>query len=206
MSSKVLITAFDAFGGEANNPAYDALKALSLNVENVEIVKLFVPTVFGKSSKAVIEAIKNHKPDSVICLGLAGGRSGITPERIAINAEDASIPDNEGNMPNDMPVISGAPDAYFSTLPIKSIVAEIRALGIEASVSNTAGTFVCNHLFYSVMHYLKSNGLGTLAGFIHVPYTPEMAKENTPSLPLGDIIKAVEIAVIETVKATPMPL
>ena len=207
MKTRVLITAFDAFGGESINSANEAVAQLNFKINNVEIFKLFVPTVFKKSSEAVIEAIEKIKPHCVLCIGEAGGRECITPERVAINVEDARIKDNEGNQPQDKPIVSEAPAAYFSTLPIKSIVEELKRLCIKAEISNTAGTFVCNHLFYSVMHHISEKKLGTLAGFIHVPYLPEQAnKKGLPSMTLDEIIIALETAITETIKATPMPL
>ena len=130
-------------------------------------------------------------------IGQAGGRAQVTPERVAINISDASIDDNEGNRPSDEPIESGAPTAYFSSLPIKKIVEKLKDEGIPAAVSNSAGTFVCNHLMYGVLNHIEKNGLETVAGFIHIPYLPEQVenKENMPSLPLDVSVKAVEIAV-----------
>ena len=207
MKTRVLLTSFDAFGDEKINPAEEALKSIDLESENFEIFKLTLPTVFKKSSTLLIEYIEKIKPSSVICLGQAGGRASITPERIAINVDDAELADNEGNIPKDSPIKEDGPAAYFSTLPIKSIVEELKRKQIPANISNTAGTFVCNHIFYSLMHYAAKNSPGLLAGFIHLPYLPEQAtKKNMPSLPLEKIVEAIKIAVIETVKATPMPL
>ena len=147
---KLLLTAFDPFGGEKVNPAQ---KAVSLVGEfgGIDIVKLTVPTVFRAASRIVIEAIRREKPAAVLCIGQAGGRAAVTPERVAINLMDARIADNAGNRPEDEPIVQGAPDAYFSTLPIKKVVEAIRKRGIPAEVSNTAGTFVCNELMYSVL-------------------------------------------------------
>lgn len=207
MKTRVLLTAFDAFGEEKINPAEEALENIDLGSENFEVFKLTLPTVFKKSSTLLIECIEKIKPSSVICLGQAGGRAAITPERIAINVDDAELADNEGNIPKDSPIKEDGPAAYFSTLPIKSIVEELKRKQIPASISNTAGTFVCNHVFYSLMHYAAENSPGLLAGFIHLPYLPEQAAEkNMPSLPLEKIVEAIKIAVVETVKATPMPL
>ena len=152
---KLLLTAFDPFGGETVNPAQEAVKMVSSRVGNVEVIKCVVPTVFGKSIETVAAAIEDCRPDAVLCIGQAGGRADLTPERIAINLDDASIADNEGNRPVDTPIFPDGKPAYFSTLPVKAMVAAIRAAGIPASLSNTAGTFVCNHLMYGVLYTLE---------------------------------------------------
>lgn len=194
---KLLLTAFDPFGGEKVNPAQ---KAVSLVGEfgGIEIVKLTVPTVFREASRQVIEAIRREKPVAVLCIGQAGGRAAVTPERVAINLMDARIPDNAGNRPEDEPIFPSAPDAYFSTLPIKKMVEAIRKRGIPAEVSNTAGTFVCNELMYSVLHALKTEFPSAIGGFMHVPFIPEQAANkgaNVPSMNLNDIVCAIEAAV-----------
>lgn len=207
MKARVLLTAFDAFGEDKINSAERAVSEADFSNESFEVFRLILPTVFEKSAKILIDAIEKIKPSSVICIGQAGGRAYVTPERIAINVDDARIADNDGNTPVDKPIAEQGPAAYFSTLPIKSIIEELNKNEIPASVSNTAGTFVCNHIFYSLMHYSSQKAPWLLGGFIHVPYLPEQAMEkNLPSLSLEMIKKAVEIAVRETVKATPMPL
>lgn len=192
---KILLTAFDPFGGETVNPA---LKAVSLvkAPEGVELVKLEVPTVFGKSVDVVADTMDWEHPDAVVCVGQAGGRSAVTPERVAINLMDAGIADNEGNIPVDLPVVPGGENALFSTLPVKAIVAAIQAAGIPAQFSCSAGTFVCNQLLYGVLNLCKEKFPDTLAGFIHVPFLPEQTvdRPQMPSLPLSSIVTALEAA------------
>ena len=192
---KILLCAFDPFGGEKINPALEAVKIVS--VEGVEIEKCEVPTVFYKSIEIVTDKIGKFHPDAVLMIGQAGGRDKITPERVAINISDAKIDDNEGNRPCDEPIIDGAPAAYFSTLPIKRIVDALEAEGIPSAVSNSAGTFVCNHLMFGVLNYISEKCLSTTAGFIHIPFLPEQvaSKEGVPSLPLDVDVRAVEIAI-----------
>lgn len=190
---KLLLTAFDPFGGETVNPALEAVKKVGV-IPGVEIMKLEVPTVFHKSIAAVTDAIDSIQPDAVLCVGQAGGRAGLTPERIAINLDDARIPDNEGNQPIDRPIVPEGPAAYFATLPVKAMAEGIRAAGLPASVSNTAGTFVCNHLMYGVLHHLALHKPQTRAGFLHVPFLPEQTK-NHPSLPLEAITRGLEAAI-----------
>ena len=151
---KLLLTAFDPFGGEPVNPALEAVKKVQNQIGSVSIVKLEVPTVFGTSIQTVAKTIEQEMPDAVLCIGQAGGRYGLTPERVAINLDDARIKDNEGNQPIDLPIFKDGAPAYFSTLPIKAMVQSIRQAGLPASVSNTAGTFVCNHLMYGVLYTL----------------------------------------------------
>ena len=191
---KILLCAFDPFGGEAVNPALEAVR--SVEFMGAEIEKCTVPTVFYKSLEIVIKKIEDFSPDAVLMIGQAGGRDKITPERVAINISDAKIADNEGQMPCDEPIVSGAPAAYFTTLPIKDIVLAHIKDGIPSAVSNSAGTFVCNHLMYGVLHYIKEHELSTPAGFIHIPYLPEQAagKEETASLPLELDVRAIELA------------
>ena len=195
---KLLLTAFDPFGGETLNPAMEAVKQLPDQIGGVEIVKLEVPTVFGKSIETVAEAIRRERPDAVLCIGQAGGRRGLTPERVAINIDDARIPDNEGNQPIDRSIVAGGPAAYFATLPVKAMVQAIRDVGLPADLSNTAGTFVCNHLLYGVLHLLATEYPGVRGGFLHVPFLPEQAAARpspVPSLPLADIVRGIAAAV-----------
>ena len=195
---KLLLTAFDPFGGETLNPALEAVKQLPDRIGGVEIIKLEVPTVFGKSIETVAEAIRRERPDAVLCIGQAGGRRGLTPGRVAINIDDARIPDNEGNQPIDRPIVVGGPAAYFATLPVKAMVQAIRDVGLPADLSNTAGTFVCNHLLYGVLHLLATEYPGVRGGFLHVPFLPEQAADRpspVPSLPLADIVRGIAAAV-----------
>ena len=194
---KVLLTGFDPFGGDKVNPATEAVKRVSDNVNGVEVVKIEVPTVFHKSIDVVAKTIEEVKPDAVLCIGQAGGRSELTPERVAINLDDARIADNEGNQPIDVKIFEDGEPAYFATLPIKAMVASMRNAGIPASVSNTAGTFVCNHLMYGVLYTLAKKYPGVRGGFMHVPFIPEQVinRANTPSMALADIVKGIEAAI-----------
>ena len=192
---KILITGFDPFGGEPINPALEAVKKLPETIGNAEVIKLEIPTVFYKSLEKIEEAIKLHKPDVVVSIGQAGGRFGITPERVAINVDDARIQDNEGKQPVDTKVFPDGENAYFTNLPVKAMVAEMVKSGIPASLSNTAGTFVCNHVMYGVLYMIAKRYPNMKGGFIHVPYIPQqvVAKPNTPAMSVEDIAKGLEI-------------
>lgn len=203
---KVLVTAFDPFGGETINPALEAVSLLPNKIAGADVIKLTVPTVFVKSASIVAEAMAQHHPDAVLCIGQAGGRTAITPERIAINVDDARMADNEGNQPVDKPIISGGPNAYFATLPIKAVVQAIAEEDLPAAVSNTAGTFVCNHLMYHVLHLAEEKYRYMLCGFIHVPYLTEQAqRQNLPcfGMELKDIVRGLIAAITAVVKAFP---
>ena len=193
---KILLTGFDPFGGESINPAYEAVKEVTAP-DGVELIKLEVPTVFFKAFDCVKAVIEEQKPDAVICVGQAGGRSSVTPERVAINLMDAKSPDNEGFVPVDQPIVSGGENALFSTLPVKKIVSAINSVGVPSQISNTAGTFVCNSLMYGVLKLCKESFHQTIAGFIHVPYIPQQVtdKPDLPSLPLLKTVAALEAAV-----------
>lgn len=194
---KILITAFDPFGGEKINPALEVVKLMKDEIQGAKIIKLVVPTVFVKSIDKTIEAIKIEKPDVVVCIGQADGRFAITPERVAINIDDARIQDNEANQPIDCKIYEDGEAAYFSTLPVKAIVKEIKSGGLPSSLSNSAGTFVCNHLMYGVLYYLSKNEKDIRAGFIHVPFIPEQIvdKPSSPSMSTLDIVRGLELAV-----------
>ena len=194
---KILLTVFTPFDGESINPALEAMKILPDKIGKLKVLKLEIPTVFGKSARLVLEAIEQEKPDCVLSIGQAGGRAEITPERIAINIDDARIPDNEGNRPVDWPIVPDGENAYFSNLPIKAMVKAMKKEGIPAAVSNSAGTYVCNHLMYSVLYYIKKNALPIKAGFIHVPYIPEQTvnKKDKPSMSLEEIVRGLEAAI-----------
>ena len=200
---KILVTAFDPFGGERINPALEAVKLMRDQIEGAEIVKLEIPTVFHKSIEKLKAAILSENPDVVLSIGQAGGRFEVTPERVAINVDDARIPDNEGNQPLNQPIFENGEPAYFATLPVKAIVEAIQAEGLPASLSNSAGTFVCNHIMYGVLYHISKMGKPIRAGFIHVPFTPEqVAKRPTPapSLSAVDICRALEAAVAAIVR------
>ena len=191
---KILITGFEPFGGESVNPALEAVKKLQkCSLIGAEIVTCSVPVVHLNSINTVIEAIKTHQPDYVITVGQAGGRAGITPERIAINVDDYRIPDNEGNQVIDEAVTKDGPAAYFSTLPIKAMVKAMQDKGIPAQVSNSAGTYVCNHLFYGVQHFLKDTNIGH--GFVHIPLLPSQSTGgDKPTLSLELIVEGLAAA------------
>ena len=195
---KVLITGFDPFGGDRINPAYEAVKLLPDVIDGHEIIKLEVPTVFNTSIEEVVKKIDQCQPDVCLNIGQAGGRVDVTVERVAININDGRIPDNEGNQPIDEPIDEDGEPAYFATIPIKAVVDGIRAEGIPASVSNSAGTYVCNHLMYGVLNHVCKNGLNTRAGFIHIPFLPEQVTAKIPAAPsmaLLTVVKALETAI-----------
>lgn len=200
---KVLITGFEPFGGEKINPALEAVKMLPDTIGGAKVVKLEVPTVFKKSIKKLDECIEKEKPDITICVGQAGGRFDITVERVAINVDDARIPDNENNSPADEKIFEDGGNAYFAALPIKAIVKNINDAGIPASVSDSAGTFVCNHLMYGLLYLIDKKYNNMTGGFIHVPFIPQQAagRKNTPSMNISDIVKALTIAVETAVQA-----
>lgn len=167
---KLLITGFDPFGGETVNPAFEAVRLLPDVIAGFELCKLEIPTEFIRSGVILKDALRAEQPDAVLCVGQAGGRTAVTPERVAINLMDARIPDNAGYQPIDTPVVPDGPAAYFSTLPIKAIVERIQHAGLPAMVSNTAGTYVCNSLLYTLLHAAAHEYPGFCGGFIHVPY------------------------------------
>ena len=193
--SRILLTGFAPFDGDAVNPSWQAVSRLhGRQVAGHRIVARELPTEFGSALRALRKAIRETKPTLVVCVGLAGGRKAISLERIAINVDDARIPDNAGAQPIDLPVVRDGPAAYFSTLPIKAMLAALRDAGVPAEVSQTAGTFVCNHVFYGLMHRLATGrGLkGTRGGFIHVPMLPE---QGAPSLPLDRMVEGLRIGI-----------
>ncbi|MEX8194144.1 pyroglutamyl-peptidase I [Comamonas guangdongensis] len=198
-ASRILLTGFEPFDKDTVNPSWEVARALDGAVIAGGVVHAVqLPCVFGRAMEVLDEALAGLQPTLVISLGLAGGRSEITPERVAINLDDARIPDNHGLQPIDMPVVDKAPAAYFSTLPIKAMVANLRAQGIPAAVSNTAGTFVCNHVFYALMHRLARRAApGVRGGFIHVPALPEQAAKQPgmPSMALPTQIEGIREAI-----------
>ena len=193
---KLLITGFEAFGGETINPSWDAVCRLPDVILDFSITKLCLPVVFGEAPEKAIAAAKDIAPDVILCIGQAGGRAAVTPEMVGINLRHASIPDNNGNRPSDDEIIKGGDKAYFSTLPVRKIAENIKSKGIAAQVSYSAGTYVCNDLLYSLLAHF--NGTKTEVGFIHVPYSDEQQKENMPSMPLDTIVSAL-IAAIEAI-------
>ena len=194
---KILVTGFDPFGGEKVNPALEAVKSLPSEIHGAEIHWVEIPTVFYKSAEVLETAIVRFQPDAVLCIGQAGGRASLTPERVAINQDDARIPDNQGNQPIDTPIRLDGQAAYFSTLPIKAMVQAIKEEGLPATVSNTAGTFVCNHLMYQALYLADKKFPHMRAGFMHIPYMTEQVinKPNTASMNLTDIVRGIEAAI-----------
>ena len=188
--SKILVTGFEAFDKSALNPSAEIIKAL----KGDDLVTAILPVVFGQASSKLKELIDLHKPSAVLCLGLAVGRSEITPERIAINLDNARIADNAGNQPLEQRVIADGPDGHFSTLPIEKMVTSMKAAGIPASISLSAGTFVCNHIFYVLQDYLKDSSIKS--GFMHVPLMDEQRREypTLPTMPIRQMVAGVEIA------------
>jgi pyroglutamyl-peptidase len=195
----VLLTGFDPFDREPVNPSWEAVRALDgWQCGDALVHARQVPCVFGRAIETLAHAMDELQPQLVLCIGLAGGRSEITPERVAINIDDGRIADNAGRQPIDVPVVPGAPAAYFSTLPIKAMARDLRAGGVPASVSNTAGTFVCNHIFFGLMHRIATRPLpGQRGGFIHIPYLPEQAARfpGAPSMALDTLVAGLRIAV-----------
>jgi pyroglutamyl-peptidase len=196
MKKTVLLTGFEPFNGATINPAWEAVRALKGWVDGdfmVEILQL--PCVFGLANRVLCGAVDEIKPDVVIAIGQAGGRADLTVERVAINVDDAPIVDNDGQQPVDAPIAPDGPAAYFASLPVKAIVGAMRERGLRASVSQTAGTFVCNHVFYGLMHHLQ--GREVMGGFIHVPYLPEQAAafDGAPSMELGQIVEGLKVAI-----------
>ena len=194
---KVLVTGFDPFGGESINPAWEAVKVIKDEIAGAEIVKMQIPTVVGKSIAKIHDKMVEINPDIVIAVGQAGGRFGVTPERVAINVTDARIPDNEGNQPMDEPIFADGDAAYFSNLPVKAMVQEIKNAGYPTSLSNTAGTYICNHVMYGILYYIQKEFPNVRGGFIHVPFAASQVvnKPNTPSMAIADITAAIEAAI-----------
>lgn len=194
---KVLLTGFEPFGEDSLNPSQALLNAKEqLHVTGVEVIGCVLPVVRYQAAEVAINAIKTHQPDLVLMFGQASGRGVITPERVAINLDDYRIADNAGHQPIDEAIIADGPAAYFTTLPVKAMVEDLQQAGIAAEVSYSAGTFVCNHLFYAVQHYLAQKDIRS--GFIHVPPLPEQVPATNPSLPslgLEPLIAAVRVMI-----------
>lgn len=193
----LLITAFEPFGGEDLNPSALAMERLSAQIGRFVLQKRLLEVTFNGAVQSICEYVDKIKPDAVICLGQAGGRAAITPERVAINIMDARAGDNSGYAPQDEPVIAGAPTAYFATLPIKRMVSAMQKAGVDAAISNSAGTYVCNAVMYALLDNLSKASPYTQAGFIHVPYIIEQvkAKPGMPAMPLDDIVRGLSAAI-----------
>lgn len=196
-SSTVLLTGFAPFGGETINPSWEAVAALDgCRIRGHRVITRQLPVTFGESLKALRGALREISPALVICVGQAGGRAQLSLERVAINVDDARIPDNAGRQPIDTSIVEGGPAAYFSTLPIKSMMAGLREAGFPAEISQTAGTYVCNHVFYGLMHALR-NKRNARGGFIHIPYSPAQAAAHpgAASLSTEVVTEAMRLAV-----------
>ena len=199
---KILVTGFDPFGGEPINPAIESVKRLPDNIAGAEIIKLEIPTVRKKSLEKIEKAINEHNPDVILSIGQAGGRFDISIERVGINLDDFRIPDNEGNQIIDEPVFPDGENSYFVKLPVKAMVQNVQKNNIPASVSYTAGTFVCNHVLYGVMYLIEKKYKGKKSGFIHIPFLPQQVvdKRNMPSMELDTIVKGLTAAIEAIVK------
>ena len=190
MARKLLITGFDPFGKDTINPSWEAVQRLPDVVGDFVLCKLQIPTIFGKAANCVLQQAEIFQPDVILCVGQAGGRGAVTPERIAVNIRDARITDNAGEQPQDELVVPDGPAAYFSTVPVVEMADAIQKSQLPADVSNSAGTFVCNDVLYTLLHHY--HGTATKVGFIHVPYLPE---QGTPSMSLTQIIDALCAAI-----------
>ncbi|KRN04352.1 pyroglutamyl-peptidase I [Holzapfeliella floricola] len=200
---KILVTAFESFGENTINASAEALKNLPSQIGNNKIEKVTLPTVFKKATDVLVTFLNRYQPDVVVSIGEAGGRSEITVERVAINIDDARLPDNDNQVPIQKLIREDGDDGYFSTLPLKDIVEAVRMTKIPASISNTAGTYVCNHVMYEALYWSKRQSKNVQSGFIHVPYLPlevVQSGRNLPSLSLDLITCAIETAIKTIIK------
>ena len=195
-SGVVLVTGFEPFGGERTNPSWDVCTRLPKEIGSLRVETLRVPCEFRRSIEVLAEAIERHQPELVILLGQAGGRSRIGVERVAINVDDARIADNAGAQPVDEAIAANGPPAYFSSLPVKAMVQAIRNAGIPAELSNSAGTYVCNHLMYGVLHFLAASGRKARAGFVHLPYAEQQVlASDAPAMSIDSMVKGIVAAI-----------
>ncbi|EPD02359.1 pyrrolidone-carboxylate peptidase [Lacticaseibacillus paracasei subsp. paracasei CNCM I-2877] len=194
---KILVTGFDPFGDDKINPAIEAVKRLPDEIAGAQIVKLEIPTKFNVSADVVKDAIAKEKPDYVLSIGQAGGRFELTPERVAINLDDGRIQDNAGYQPLNHTIHGDGENAYFTQLPIKAMAKATREAGVPAAVSNTAGTYVCNHIFYQVQYMRDKMFPDIKAGFMHIPFLPEqvVTRPETPALSLDDDVLGITAAI-----------
>lgn len=206
-SRTILLTGFQPFGGERENPSWQAVRALhGTRIGGHRVVARELPVTFGDALKALRAMLRETRPSVALCVGQAGGRAQISLERVAINVDDARIADNAGQQPVDMPVVAGGPAAYFTTLPIKAMREALREGGFPVEISQTAGTFVCNHVFYGLMHALRAQR-GVRAGFMHIPYSPAQAAAHAgaPSLAVDTVTAALRLA-LQVALRTPADL
>lgn len=190
---KALVTGFEPFGGEAINASIEAVRRLPQRLGAMEIATAELPTSYSGSIPALAAAIARANPDLVLCVGQAGDRAALCVERVAVNLQDARAPDNEGAQPVDVPVVAGGPAAYLATLPVRAAVAALHAAQLPSQLSMSAGTFVCNHVFYRLMRFAAAHKPAFRAGFLHVPCLPGQAAPGAPSMPLDDIVRGIEI-------------
>ena len=202
MSKKILFTGFEPFGGETINPSLEAVMSLPDQIDDIVIKKMGLPVAFGKSADVLRDMLNKDGFDAVICVGQAGGKASINIERIAINIDDCKSSDNEGAAPIDKPICPDGPAAYFATLPIKEIVANLVEANIPAVVSNTAGTYVCNHVMYEALRYAAQNRPKMIVGFVHIPYLPVQVldKSNVPSMSLEVVVEALVVIAKTTLR------
>ena len=201
-SNAVLVTGFECFGGEKLNPSWEICQRLPREIAGARIETCLVPCEFRRAIEVAAEAIERHRPAIVISLGQAGGRSRIGVERVAINVDDARIADNAGAQPVDEPIAANGPPAYFATIPVKAMTRAIRAAGIPAEVSNSAGTYVCNHVMYGVLHFLAASGNKARAGFIHVPFAEAQVidKKDAPAMSIDSMTRGIAVAIETAVR------
>lgn len=198
----VLVTGFEPFGAESTNPSWEICTRLPRSIAGLTVETCRVPCEFRHSVEVVVAAIERHRPAIVLCLGQAGGRAHLSVERVAINVDDARIADNAGDRPVDEAIAASGPPAYFATLPVKAVAAAMRAAGAPAEISNSAGTYVCNHLMYGVLHFLAASGNTARAGFIHVPYSEHQVldKPEAPCIALATMTRGVEAAIVSALQ------
>lgn len=193
----ILFTGFEPFGGETVNPALEAVRLLPDSAGGMPIRRLRLPTSFRRAGETLLEAVDAWRPKAVVCVGQAGGRKTVTPEKVAINYIDARIPDNDGAQPADVPIRADGPAAYFATLPVRAIDEAIRAAGVPCAVSYSAGCYVCNFVMYTLLDHLAQTAPDVLGGFIHVPYAAEQTANKpagTPSLTVAQMTQALTCA------------
>ena len=189
----LLITGFEPFGGETINPSWEAVRRLPDTVGNWAVHKLEIPVVYGIAGEKVATEASRLHPDTILCIGQAGGRSSVTPELVAINLREARIPDNAGNQPSAQPVVPDGLAAYFATVPVRSMVRAMTDAGLPASLSLSAGAFVCNDVFYDLLHRFRDTSVKV--GFIHVPFLPEQAKNGAQGMALENMVQALIICI-----------
>lgn len=203
-AAKVLITGFEPFGGEHANPSWQAARLVAAEPPaGLDVTAVELSCAYGTALDELRQAVRESCPDLVLCAGQAGGRPDLTVERVAVNIDDARIPDNAGAQPIDEPIVPGGPAAYFASLPVKACVAAVRAAGLPASVSQTAGTFVCNHVFYGLAHLIATERPEMRGGFVHVPFTPQQVTDQAaPSMSIRDIATGLAAILGTAVRTT----